>query len=162
MVASVYCMCENQDMTTNFLPNELLHLVLSKCNAKDILSVASTCSILRNLPISKSIYSTFTLSSTTTWNDLKVLISHANDVETLKVNGYSFIQELFLDLPKLKHLELVSCSLSSLDFIFKTMKSVQTIILLDCKVDNKPDISTLSQITNLSKLEINHLTVLSR
>jgi len=119
------------------LPDDILNMILSRCETKDILSTSSTCSSIRSLPVSKTIYSEFTLNESTTWNDLKVLINHASDVETLKVDGYSFVEDLFLELPNVKILECNGCEFNSLDFIRITMKNVQAVHLSNCRVKNK-------------------------
>jgi F-box domain. len=124
--------CSPKSLST--LPDDVLNMILSGCEIKDILSASSTCSNIKSLPVSKSIYSTFTLNESTSWNDLKVLISHSSDVEILKVDRYSFVEELFLELPNLKTLECNGCEFNSLDFIGITMKNVQEIRLSNCSV----------------------------
>jgi hypothetical protein len=116
------------------LPDDVLNMILLGCETNDILSASSTCSNIRSLPSSKSVYSTFTLNESTTWNDLKVLINHASDVEVLKVDRYSFVEDLFLELPNLKRLECNGCDFNSLDFIHITMKNVQAVCLSNCRV----------------------------
>jgi hypothetical protein len=116
------------------LPDDILSMILSSCETNDILSASFTCSNIRSLPVSKTVYSEFTLNESTSWNDLKVLISHASDVETLKVDRYSFVEDLFLELPNLKRLECNGCEFNSLDFIRITMKNVKEIHMSNCLV----------------------------
>lgn len=154
--------CPLSSSSIHHLSDDVLGVILSHCSSQDLFSVSLSCHPFRLVsqctPELKSVYSTFSLSSSTSWNDIKVLIAHAFEIDTLIVHGYSFLEEMYVDFPNVKKIFFFGCTFSSLDFISLTMKKVETVILSNCTVHQEESYhsSWISSLSHISFVSLNH------
>jgi len=133
-------------------PYEVCEMIGNFSSPNDHIHIASSCKTFHN-PISRKMFRTFSLSQTSTSNDIRVMISHSSHIHLLKVDSYSFLSEMFLLFPCLKHVSFARCCFSSLDFMVSTMPRIESVSLQQCCVQDFCPFKLFSSLPHLQTIQ---------